>query len=153
MQASLFPSAVLIALHTPIYNAYCRFANKFRVFWVPQGHQDPPAPVQEVFLFIKDLPKLRNHAKANKTTAESITREKHCAEKENVLMEVQAAKKAHPFCLIGFICHLLPLIKVKKGKKGKAPKSDTEDGKSVIADVDHLMDDVSTLQVFLCLSI
>ncbi|KAJ7782107.1 hypothetical protein B0H14DRAFT_3507372 [Mycena olivaceomarginata] len=59
IMASLFPYAALITTQTPIYNAFCRFANKFRTFWVPQGHQDPPQPVKEVLLFIEDLLKLR----------------------------------------------------------------------------------------------
>ncbi|KAJ7309501.1 hypothetical protein DFH08DRAFT_823439 [Mycena albidolilacea] len=79
-------------------------------------------------LFIEDLLKLHNRAKVNKITAERIAGEKHRAEKEDALMEVQATKK------------------VKKNKKGKAPKEDADDGESVIADVDTHMDDVSTSQ-------
>jgi hypothetical protein len=49
-----------------------------------------------VLLFIEDLLKLRNRAKVNKTTAERIAGEKHCAEKEDALIEAQATKKVHP---------------------------------------------------------
>ncbi|KAJ7302591.1 hypothetical protein DFH08DRAFT_977716 [Mycena albidolilacea] len=145
VQASLFPYAALIATQTPIYEAFCRFTNKFRAFWVPQGRQDHPQPVKEVLLFIEDLLKLCNRAKINKTTAERIAREKHCVEEEEALMEVQATKKGRPYLSHHSPCSIFP-FKAKKNKKGKAPKEDADDGESVIADVNTPMDNVSTSQ-------
>jgi hypothetical protein len=151
-QASLFPYVALIATETPIYDAFCRFANKFCAFWVPQGRQDPPPSVKVVLLFIEDLLKLRNRAKVNKTTAERIAGEKHRAEKEDVLMEVQATKKVRPVISLSSFCFcLLQPFKVKKSKKGKVPKEDADDGESVIVDVDTHMDNISTSQVLICL--
>jgi len=122
-QASLFPYAALIATETPIYEAFCRFANKFRAFWVPQGRQEPPSPVKDVLLFIEDLLKLRNRAKVNKTTAERIAGEKHRAEKEDALMEVQATKKARPFLSY----HLLASayfyhLRLRRARKARRPR-------------------------------